>query len=101
VIVVSGEITIDPADREAALEVTSAMVAATLDEEGCVTYGFWADPVDPGRFRVFEEWESMDALVAHFGQPHMATFMEAMGSLDVRSSDVQQYDVTDKRPVGT
>ena len=100
-IVVSGEITIDPADREAALEVTAAMVAATLDEEGCVTYGFWADPVDPGRFRVFEEWESMDALVAHFGQPHMATFLEALGGLDVRSSDVQQYTVSDKRPVGT
>jgi quinol monooxygenase YgiN len=100
-IVVSGEIVIDPADREAALEAAATVVAATLEEEGCVTYGFWADPVDPGRFRVFEEWESMEALLAHFGQPHMASFLETMGALDVRSSDVQQYDVTDKRPVGT
>ena len=51
-IVVSGEIVIDPADREAALEATSTAVAATLEEEGCITYGFWADPGDESRFRV-------------------------------------------------
>lgn len=100
-IVVSGEITIDPAHRDAALELTSVVVAATLQEDGCITYGFWADPADPGRFRVFEEWASMDALLAHFGQPHMATFLEGMGGLDIRSSDIQQYEVIDKRPVGT
>jgi len=101
VIVVSGEITINPADRDAALELTATAVAATLQEEGCVTYGFWVDPADPGRLRVFEEWESMDSLLAHFGQPHMGAFLDGMAGLDVRSSDIQQYDVTDKRPVGT
>lgn len=100
-IVVSGEIVIDPADRDVALDAAATVVAATLEEEGCVTYGFWADPADPGRFRVFEEWASPDALLAHFGQPHMATFLEVMGGLDVRSSDIQQYEVSDKRPVGT
>ena len=100
-IVVSGEITIDPADRDAALELTAAVVAATRQEDGCISYGFWADPADAGRFRVFEEWESAEALLAHFGRPHMATFLEGMGGLEVRSSDISQYEVTDKRPVGT
>jgi quinol monooxygenase YgiN len=100
-IVVSGEITIEPADREAALEATTAMVAASLAEDGCVAYGFWADPADPAHFRVFEEWSSQDALATHFAQPHMTTFLEAMGGLSVTSSDVQQYTVSDKRPVGT
>ena len=100
-IVVSGEISIDPADREAAVQATAKVVAATLSEDGCITYGFWVDPSDDTRFRVFEEWESMDALAAHFGQPHMTSFLEEMGALNVLGSDVQQYDVTDKRPVGT
>lgn len=100
-LVVSGVITLDPSDRDAALEAAATAVTATLEEDGCITYGFWADPGDPGRFRVFEEWASPEALMSHFAQPHMATFLEAMGALQVISTDVQQYTVTDKRPVGT
>jgi quinol monooxygenase YgiN len=101
VIVVSGEIAIDPADREAALAATRISVPATRQEDGCLTYGFWADPDDQSRFLVFAEWESLEALHAHFGQPHMAAFLVALGALAVRSSEVHQYDVSDKRPVGT
>lgn len=100
-IVVSGEITLDPADRAAAVEAATAATTATLEEEGCLTYGFWADPADDGRFRVFEEWASIDALIAHFGRPHMAAFLDAMAGLTIHGSDIHQYEVTDKRPVGT
>ncbi|MEL7207280.1 MAG: putative quinol monooxygenase [Actinomycetota bacterium] len=92
-IVVSGEIELDPADRDAAIAATESVVAATLQEEGCLTYGFWADPTDPGRFRVFEEWETEAALLAHFGQPHMTAFLETMGTLGITKSEIHRYDV--------
>ncbi len=91
-IVVSGTFEIDPAQRDEALKVWETMAAASLAESGCVAYGFWADEADPARFRVFEEWESEEALAAHFATPHLAEFVAALPALGVRNPDVWQYD---------
>ncbi len=95
-IVVSGTFRVDPSQRETALEVGATMAAATLAETGCVTYGFWTDPSDPVRFRIFEEWDSAAALDAHFETEHMATFVVALGDLGVSDTDVSRYEVTTK-----
>lgn len=94
-IVVSGIIELDPANRDTAVALTDTLVAATLEEEGCISYGFWLDPNDDGRFRVFEEWKDQDALDAHFTEPHMAAFMEGLGSLGVRGTAINKYVVSD------
>ncbi len=96
VIVVSGTFEIDPAQRERALEVAGAMAAVSLAESGCAAYGFWADPADGNRFRVFEEWESAAALDAHFQTPHMATFIAELRTLGVSSAEVWRYEATEK-----
>ena len=74
-IIVSGTLTIDPADVETAMALGATMAEASLAEEGCSAYGFWQDPADPSRARVFEEWASQEALDLHFATPHMADFM--------------------------
>jgi quinol monooxygenase YgiN len=38
-------------------------------ESGCISYTFSADLVEPGLIHVFEEWQSQDALDAHFKAP--------------------------------
>jgi quinol monooxygenase YgiN len=98
-IVVSGVIRIEPEDREAALAAIEPLVAATLAEPGCIEYGYWADPTDPGRFRVFEQWRSDEALRTHFTTAHMAAFGEALGSIRVLAAGISRFDVTDERPI--
>lgn len=98
-LVVAGSVSIDPANREAAVAATLAAMEATRQEEGCISYVISADLADPGRFLIFEEWESGDALKAHFTQPHMAAFQKAMGSLGVLEMKVQQYDVAKVGPI--
>lgn len=95
-IVVSGTFEVDPAQRARALEVAGAMAAASSAENGCVAYGFWSDPANETRFRVFEEWESAAALDAHFQTPHMATFIAELGTLGVSSAEVWRYEATEK-----
>lgn len=94
-IVVSGTIDLDPANRDAAVALTDTLVAATLQEEGCISYGFWLDPHHDGRFRVFEEWKDQAALDAHFAEPHMAVFMEGLGSLGVTGTAINRYVVSE------
>ncbi len=91
-IIVAGSIRVDPTDLDAWLAAGRPMVEATNTEEGCIEYGFHQDIADPTHIVIFERWESMDALQAHFVAPHMAEFQEAIGSLAVTDRDLWLYE---------
>jgi quinol monooxygenase YgiN len=94
-LIVSGTISLDPANHDAALAAVGPLVQATLAEEGNVSYGFWVHPDTRGEFLVYEEWADQDALDAHFVTPHMAEFMGAMADLGVTGTNVIRHEVTD------
>lgn len=93
-IIVSGTLTIDPAKIDRAKELTSTLVAATLQEAGCAQYGYWQSLEQPGVIRVFEQWADEDALNTHMGTPHMAEFMGSVGELGITAVDIIRYEVT-------
>jgi len=98
-IVIAGSVAIDPANRADAVSAAVAMMAATRQEAGCISYTFSEDLEEPGSFRIFEEWESAEALGAHFEAPHMAAFGAAIGAVGVREMNVQRYEVASVGPV--
>jgi quinol monooxygenase YgiN len=98
-IVIAGHFVLDPSKREQAVGAAREMMSETRKEPGCISYTFSADLDEPGRFRIFEEWESDEALTAHFQAPHMARLQQAMGGLGVREMKVQRYEVTKVGPV--
>ena len=98
-IVVSGEIRLDPDDFDAALALIEPLVAATRAEAGCIEYGYWVDPRDRGHVRVFEEWESDDAIAAHSASAHMKTFFAAMAKLRITSVDLSRFEIASKGPL--
>jgi len=93
-LVIAGHVTIDAAKREEGMAAARSMMEETAKESGCISYTFSADLSDPGKFRIFEEWESAEALDAHFAAPHMAEFQKAMGGLGVKEMAVQRYEVS-------
>ena len=59
------------ADRDAALEASVPIQAATrTDEPGCQLYCFAADPVQDTDIAVHELWDDADTLAAHFAHPN-------------------------------
>ncbi len=92
-LVIAGYIRIDPANHEAAVAAASQVMEETHKEEGCISYTFSADLSDEGLFHLFEEWESQEALDAHFRTPHMAKFQGAVGGFGVKEMKVQRYEV--------
>ena len=98
-IIVSGTLNIDAADIDTAMAIGATMAEASLAEEGCHAYGFWQDPSEPSRARVFEEWESQEALDLHFATPHMAEFMTGIGQLKISDMDLSKYAVSEKGPL--
>jgi quinol monooxygenase YgiN len=95
-IVVSGVLKMDPANHDLFAELAAKMSAASNAEEGIVAYGFYADPQEPGTFRVFEEYVDEGALTSHFGTPHMAEFLGALGTVGLTESGLSRYDVSEK-----
>ncbi len=98
-LVIAGEIEIDPANRDAAVAAAVRMMEETRKEAGCISYSFSGDLVQSGVFRIFEEWESQAALTAHFAAPHMASFQKAVGGLGVKRMSIQRYEVSSVGPL--
>ncbi len=90
-LLVAGTLTVAPEAHDRFVAAAAAVVAPTLGEAGCRQYGFWSDPDRPGRFLVFESWESEAHLDAHLGAPHLKAFQRALAEMGLRESAVRRY----------
>jgi len=93
-IVISGTISVDPEDHEAAVELFGPLVETTLTESGNGTYEYWAHLSDRGTFRVYEEWADQESVDAHMAAPHFVAFMEGFGALRVTGAEIYKHEVS-------
>ena len=98
-IVVAGRIQVDPKKRESASTALIEMMQATRKEPACISYTFSHEIDDPSGLRIFEEWESAEALQVHFGTPHMTAFQAKFPDYGVVDVKVQRYEVSSVGPV--
>ncbi len=74
-------------------ELLEPLVAGTRDESGCL--GFRVLRADePGEIVLLSQWESEDALNAHFATTHYRYYAENVGPLLSRASDVVIHHVS-------
>ncbi len=92
-IIVSGEIELQAANAAGMMDAAKTMMAETRREDGCLSYTFYQSLENPGVFRVFEEWESLAHLQAHFEAPHMAVWRAALGEMGISRRDIKRYEV--------
>ena len=92
-IIVSGSMQLNPEHIPTALEHLQPLLTATRAEAGNIEYGFWLDPNVPGSVHLYEEWESQSAIDSHNATPHLAAFMEVMGTLEITSIHIALHEV--------
>ena len=80
-LIVSGEVVVEEGAIDQVRDALRTMEGETRKEPGCLTYAFSVDVNDPTMVRIFETWESLDALREHFTMPHMASFNAAIGKI--------------------
>lgn len=98
-IVISGEVDLEPGDREAALTGALPLIQAALAEPGCKHYAWTADLSRPGRVHVFEEWTSEAELAAHLvGQPYLG-MLAHLSAYGIKSAVTRKYRVDHCEPV--
>ncbi len=99
-LVIAGRIELDPARRSEAMAAAREMMTDTRKEPGCISYTFSADLDQEGVFHVFEEWESQEALDAHFQTPHMERFRSLIPGFGLKDMRLQRYEVSTVGPLG-
>lgn len=98
-LIVAGHVRLAPGEVEKVLPAAGRMVEETRKERGCIEYGFARDVPEQDTIRIFEIWESREALDAHFAAPHMAEFNKALGDVKIESISVKIYDVANVQPL--
>lgn len=66
-IIVSGKIYVRPGTRDGFVAQSSEAVEVARQTEGCQDFVVAADPVEADRVNVYEEWASVEALLAFRG----------------------------------
>jgi quinol monooxygenase YgiN len=92
-IIVSGRIYVTPGRRDAFVATSRDAVVEARRAPGCVDFVVAADPVDPDRVNVYEQWETEDELEAFRGEGPGADL-----SSDIVRADVARHHVSSSGP---
>jgi quinol monooxygenase YgiN len=91
-VIVAGQISVDPAERERYLAGCADVVEQARRAPGCLDFAITADLIDPGRINVFERWETQAAVNSFRGSGPGEEQTVAM-----LAASVAEYDVADIR----
>jgi quinol monooxygenase YgiN len=98
-ILIAAQIDVAPAGREQALKSGQPWIDGALAQPGCIHYDWSVDLNDPARINVFEEWESEDALAAHFAGPQYAGMRTHLGASGLINAASRKYRIDAEGPV--
>ncbi len=98
-IIVSGKVTAKPGGFEAVRDMMEKNIMASRKEAGCLDYSYGRDVLEPDTIIVLEYWESMEALDAHFAQPHLTEWRAALQKAGLVSRDIRAFEISRERIV--
>lgn len=99
-IVVTGTVTAgDPAAFDALKGAMETMLIETRKEDGCISYLFAIDVLDPTVMVISESWRDAAALGAHARSAHMAEWRKALGGVELVGRDLKMYETDEGKPL--
>jgi len=92
-IIVHGTFPVKADYREEALELMKRMSVASRGEEGCISYEFYVGLSDINTLLLFQEWDNVDSLQAHFETVHMEEFLKVLPDILDGEPTTRRYEV--------
>ena len=71
----------DLAYKEAAEKAGKELVAASLNDKGCIGYDMLASSTRPGEYMIIETWEDAPSLEVHMNAPHFTNLVPRLQEL--------------------
>lgn len=98
-IIVAGTVRIEPSKLGLARGEMEKMIKASRAEDGCITYSYAVDVIDPHIVHVFEAWRDRQALQRHFNMPHLADWRAAWSAIGVSDRNLLMYEISASAPL--
>lgn len=76
-IVITGSARVPEENRAEFTKVAERQVRLSREEPGNISYGWFEDRLEAGRFFFYEEWKDRAAVEFHFARDYCHEFMEA------------------------
>ncbi|MBX3509202.1 MAG: antibiotic biosynthesis monooxygenase [Parvibaculum sp.] len=97
-IVITGAARVAEENRTAFEIVAERQVRLSRAEPGNISYSYYEDRMEPGRFFFYEEWRDRDAVDFHFAQAYCHEFMAAARELAEAPPDIAIREIVVNRP---
>jgi len=94
-ILITGHVILTPEHREHMITLCAEHSARSRSEAGCLAHNCHIDVENPDRLMFVEEWESIDAVRAHFAVPASAAFVAEMRALSPQPPVIRIYAAED------
>jgi len=98
-IVITGTARVRDDRRAEAISAAIEMARMSRAEPGCAIYEVSITLEDPCVFRLVEQWESAQALQAHFATPHFADFGQKLAGFLADAPSFVRYEVASAGPL--
>lgn len=82
---------INPEMRDKALLGATPLIELAREEPGCLAYNWGADLALDDTIHVFEEWESQEALAAHFVAPSFYKMSEHLSKHGLLGASAKKF----------
>jgi quinol monooxygenase YgiN len=88
---------IKPGLEETFIQEAKWIIDHTHNEEGCLEYTLYQDPVNKSNFFFFERYKDQAAIDVHFGAPYFKEFGEKAGAWIREPTEIKIYDITENK----
>ncbi|SRR5579883_936590 len=93
-IIIAGTGLIRPEKLNEAVQSVQEMVRTTRQEEGCLDYSVYVDPLQNTKFMIFEQWNSQADLERHFATAHFQQFGSYLNTVIDGELQIHRYEVS-------
>ncbi len=91
-IIVTGSVSLDPAQREAAIALGCEHSGRSRGEDGCLSHNCYVDAEDANRLHFFEQWSDMEAVQKHFAVPESGDFVRQISALATTKPQIRIFN---------
>jgi len=82
-----------PEAKDSALPLVKELVAATVQEKGCLGYNFCQQAESTDAYAMIESWETPEALDAHMKSEHFTTILPQISALGKGETEIAVFEV--------
>ena len=93
-LLVIGTVRMPPENLNEARFAMQAMIEASLEEEGCESYAYSEDVLEPGLVHVTEIWRDREALEAHFQTEHLQEWRANWARYGIHDRDLRVIEAS-------